>query len=453
MCESKSYPMKDTAHDAVTYLCDRLGEQYTRFVHPSGLKILVFPKQMHTVSAALGVRYGAQDTCFAVSGGEMRHYPKGVAHYLEHQLFTRPDGTTVDEEFSAMGADVNAWTNYEKTVYTAGAADHFEEVPKALLRFVLQPAFTEESVKKEQGIIAQEIRMVEDDPWEKLHRLTVSALYTHHPMQHGICGSEESIAEITPQILYDCYHAFYQPQNMYFVVCGATDAASIWQMVDRVMQELGPIEKQNVSRAYHGEYDRCLPVLQKNYGTANVSKPIFQIAWRDDLYPADTQARQAHILSMDVLSELLFSHAGVFYNRLLEENLITSAYSYGYTAMGGCAYHTIGGESDDPEAVYRIYCEVLQNFRKYGVSCADFERNRRVAYAGFVGDFDDTDDIADLLLEAEYDGCGCFDRLKAIDELTHQGVQELLARALDSAHTTLTVLMPNKVKETKGEQL
>ena len=440
---------KDTPTE--TYICDRLGEQYTRFTHPSGLSVLVFPKQMHTVSVAVGVRYGAQDTRFALDNGCVRYYPEGVAHYLEHQLFTRPDGGTVDEEFSAMGADVNAWTNYEKTVYTAGAADHFDQVPEALLRFVMQPVFTEKSVQKERGIIAQEIRMVEDDPWEKLHRRTMSALFSHHPMQRGICGSETSISRITPQTLYNCYYAFYQPTNMYLVVCGATDADAVRRMVDRVMSELPRMDSRGVKRASQVDYDRRIPVLQKRVGRASVSKPIFQIAWRDDCYPSDPSERQRHMLCMDVISELLFSHAGVLYNRLVEENLITAAYSYGYTAMESCAYHTIGGESDDPEAVYRIYCEVLDEFRKNAISYEDFERNRRVAYAGYVGDFDDTDDIADLLLDAESDGYGCFERLHLIDTLSHRQVQELFLQVLDKEHTTLTVLAPYQNMKTEGE--
>ena len=90
---------------------ERLREQYERFNHPSGLPILLFPKKSVTTYATLVVRYGAQDTLFTLDGVEYK-VPDGTAHFLEHKLFARPDGGDVNELFSALGADTNAWTTY-----------------------------------------------------------------------------------------------------------------------------------------------------------------------------------------------------------------------------------------------------------------------------------------------------------------------------------------------------
>ena len=427
------------------YHCERLGERYVRFRHASGLCVLMLPKQMHTLSAMLVVRYGAQDDRFAINGSPFHRYPGGVAHYLEHQLFTAEDGGTVDEFFSSRGAEVNAWTNWERTAYTVNATENVEEVLEMLLRFVTSPVFTDESVKKEQGIIAQEIRMVEDDPWETLHRSAMSALYPHHPITKGICGTERSISRITPQTLYDCYRAFYRFENMYLTVCGDMTQEELCTILDRALP-FDPDAKAlpPVRRGTDGSYDSRIPVLRSKKQKAGVSMPIFEIVWRDDAYPRDAAARLQRSLCMDVLSELLFSRAGVLYNRLVEKELITTNYSYGYTTMQNAAYHAISGESEDPAQILQLYADTLEEFRKNGISDADFERNRRVAYAGFISGFDDTEEIADLLADAEQDGCGVFDRLRAIDALTPQMIRELLNEALDMTHTTLAVVYPRK---------
>ena len=430
-----------------TISCERLGEHYVRFVHASGLPVLIFPKQMHTMSAMVVVRYGAQDVRFGTDGKAPHAYPAGVAHYLEHQLFTREDEGTVDEQFSSLGAEINAWTDYERTAYTVSTADHALTVLERLLTFVTHPTFTERSVQKEQGIITQEIRMVADDPWDALHRRAMAALYSHHPTVRGICGSERSISKITPEILYDCYHAFYVPENMYLVVCGDVTAEEVMAVVDRVL----PVKTDapRVRRTCFGEYDPRMPVLRSSQGEAGVSKPIFEILWRDDNCPHEPGARLQHAVAMDVLSEVLFSRAGVLYNSLLDDGLITMTYSYGYTTMQGIAYHCVSGESEQPQLVLERYFEIIDQIRQEGLSAADFERNRRVAYAGFVSEFDDTEEIADVMVDSEGDGVGVFDRLEMIEQLTQSELQERLCRTLDAAHTTLAVLYPQENEREK----
>ena len=66
------------------------------------------------------------------------------------------------------------------------------------------PWFTKESVDKEQGIIGQEIRMIEDDPENQVFYGMLEALYEHNPVRVSIAGTVESIAEITAETLYAC---------------------------------------------------------------------------------------------------------------------------------------------------------------------------------------------------------------------------------------------------------
>ncbi len=424
------------------FRCETLGEYYVRCVHKSGLTVVVYPKRMHTLSASLVVHYGAQDTRFSLGSRPPHVYPNGVAHYLEHQLFTREDGSTVDEQFSALGAEVNAWTNHEKTAYTISTTENILPALRALLQFVTHPTFTEASVKKERGIISQEIRMIQDDPWDALYRRSMATMYPHHPLSLSVCGSERSIARITPEILYECYHAFYRPALMDLIVCGDITAEQVLSVADEVLTAPPTDSVSLPRRGTDGSYQTRIPVLHRSACRANVAKPIFQIAWRDDEFIADPSERIVHTLAMDMISEILFSRAGPLYNRLLEDHWITPMYSYGYTAMKHLAYHTVSGESDEPERVWHMYRHVLEEKRKIGLTEEEFERNRRVAYAAFVSNFDDTEDIVDLLVDEKDGGCDVFAPLRALNRLTFQAVDRLFRRVLGERGTSMAVAFP-----------
>ena len=147
----------------ILHKSERLNEQYYEIKHRSGLRIFVFPKKFSTCYGVIGTDFGSVDDKFSVDGKEIS-LPAGTAHFLEHKLFECEDGISADEHFAALGAETNAYTAYSSTRYLFSATKNYEECLSELLHFVTHPYFTEENVKKEQGIIAQEIKMGEDNP-------------------------------------------------------------------------------------------------------------------------------------------------------------------------------------------------------------------------------------------------------------------------------------------------
>ena len=102
-----------------------------------------------------------------------------------------------------------------------------------LLDFVQEPYFTEETVEKEKGIIAQEITMYDDLPDWRLYFGTIENLFHEHPVKIDIAGTIESIDEITAEHLYECYETFYHPSNMVFFVVGAVDPEEMMEFIKK----------------------------------------------------------------------------------------------------------------------------------------------------------------------------------------------------------------------------
>ena len=177
---------------------------------PNGLQICVVPKPEHAKKYAFfATRYGGMDTRFCLDG-KWLDTPAGIAHYLEHKMFDTKEGNAL-QELAKNGAEPNAFTSNAMTGYYFDSTEHFEENLEILLSFVSIPYFTEESVAKEQGIIGQEIRMIEDNPDWQLYTRMMQALYQKSTARTSIAGTVESISHITAETLYDCHKAFYNP--------------------------------------------------------------------------------------------------------------------------------------------------------------------------------------------------------------------------------------------------
>ena len=421
------------------YASALLRERYFCMEHKSGLPIYVFPKELTTSYALFAVNYGSMDNHFQRRGDDAPVcVPDGIAHFLEHKLFENEDGSDSFARFAAIGADANAYTSYDRTAYLFSTTENFDEALEELLRFVTHPHFTDASVKKEQGIIAEEIRMYEDSPWERCFRILLESMYENCPVRINICGSESSIAKITPKLLYDCYRTFYNPANMILAVCGNVTPDEVMAVADRALPpdflpravERAPFEERtDVVRAYAED-------------TMQVSKPIFSIGIKDRVVADDPMERMRRDFCMALLDEILFSRAGDFYNDLFERGVITPSFGFGYSCSDRFAFHCLSGESDTPEVVLASLKEYLARVRREGISDEAFERCRRVMYSDEICAYDSSEEIANRLLSFAMDGLDMFSCPDVLQSITKCELEELLATAFDGDCFSMAVIRP-----------
>ncbi|HBF14103.1 MAG TPA: hypothetical protein DDW30_00175 [Clostridiales bacterium] len=420
-----------------------LREHYFEMRHPSGLPVYVFPKKLTTTYAILSTRYGAMDTSFRASDGNFITVPDGVAHFLEHKLFENPDGSDSFAKFSVWGADANAYTTANRTAYLFSCTEHFSEALEELLTFVTTPYFTPETVKKEQGIIAEEIRMYDDSPWDRCFQQLMEAMYAECGIRKNICGTERSIGEITDRLLYDCYRIFYQPCNMALVVCGDVTPEEVLAVCDRVLPQ--ETIRLPIERAPFTEPDTVS--RRRIEARMQVAKPLFTLGFKDPILPADPLARSRRYVAMNLLDEAIFSRAGALYSALFEEGLLTTSYSYSYSNTDRCAFHTVSGETDDPDAVEARIAAYLEQLVKTGIDADEIERARRVLYADELQSYDSTEEIANELLSYLFDGADLFGQPALIEDITADEVNALLPMLTRADLRCLSVIRPQEEPE------
>ncbi len=413
-----------------------LGERYYSCVHKSALPIYVFPKKMSTTYAMLAVKFGSVDN---IADGE--RFSDGVAHFLEHKLFANEDGSDSFERFSAFGADANAYTSHSRTVYLFSCTDEFEKSLAELLTFATHPYFTERSVKKEQGIIAEEIRMCHDDPYDRCYRNMLMGLYENHPVRIDICGSEKSVMGITAEELYRVYNAFYRLDNMALVVCGDVEPDEVLAVADKCLPG-APLAQKKISVPVTDEPARAASPHICVQG--QVAKPIFAIGVKDVAVPLDAAAAARRSAAMEILSEMLFSDTGELYNTLFDKGLISPEFSFGYSQSRDFGFLRISGEADDPEAVLSHIQAFLAEQRRKGLDEAEFLHCQRIEFAEYIKGFDSTEEIADNLVAFLFEGAELLSYGQVIQSVTFGEVCALFESFFDPSCFTLSQVRPKE---------
>ena len=434
--------MKMTDFKAAFYESGLLDERYRKFTHPSGLDIYVFPKKMSAKYALFGTKYGSVNNSFCVDGSDqVITVPDGIAHFLEHKLFFNEDGSDSFERFSDYGADANAYTSFNKTAYLFSCTDNFDKSLTELIDFVTHPYFTPESVASEIGIISEEIKMYDDSPGDRCFYGMLEGMYKSHSIRRNICGTEESISRITAPMLYDCYRAFYRPDNMMLIVCGDVSAEEVLTIAGERLENFKNPSKQV---KFINENSLEAPSAYKPYTEQRmqVAKPIFNIGFKDTDISDDPRERQRKDAVMSILDEMLFSRAGELYNSLFDKKLISPSMSYGYTMSQTFAYHSVAGESDDPRAVLDEIMAYIGRVRGEGLDKKDFERAKKVMYAEAVKCFDSVENIANSLFTFVCEGAEIFECAEIIGSIGFDEVEAAFKQAFDASTVTLSVVSP-----------
>ena len=351
-------------------------------------------------------------------------------------MFDLP-GRDVSAEFASMGASVNAFTSYDVTAYYFSCTEHFVENLKLLLEFVSTPYFTEESVEKERGIIDQEIGMNLDNPDSQIFEKLMPALFENHPVRVPILGTSETIRQITPENLYLCHRAFYNPANMTLCVVGDVDPDE----VARIAEECLPRESMPV-----GQKKMEWPeTMERPYETVTdrmeVAMPMFQLGFRCESVPNGPESIRQEVVG-DLAAEALFGESSKLYLRLYEDGLIDSSFGGGFECLDGCSMLLCGGDSDEPDTVCQMILEEAKRLAREGVEEEDFLRMKRSALGRRIRDLDSFDSTCFRLCAYHMSGVDYFCFPEVYLQVDAREIQQFLADVVRSDRGAVVTLYP-----------
>ena len=290
----------------------------------NGLKIYLVPmNNVNDYKVTYTTKYGSIDTKY-YKHNKLVTNPSGVAHFLEHKLFEQEDEEDVHAHFEKNSTYNNAFTSYTQTTYYCEGNKAFEDDLSFLIEFVNSPYFTEDNIKKEQGIIAEEINTRNDNYYIKLIEESKKGLFHHKCYKEQIAGTIDSISKITPKILYDCYNTFYVPNNMYIVVTGNFDKDKALEIINNKFSSITRSEeiKREIPEEQEEVYKKK-EIIKENVET---SKFIYSI--KIDISKNKKYNKIEKDLFLDLLTDTLLSNSSDFYIDNFENNNFTTLDTY-----------------------------------------------------------------------------------------------------------------------------
>jgi len=414
----------------------RLGEKLTRQTLPNGLETVVVHKPLYARKYAFfAARYGGMDLRFRQDGAWL-DTPAGIAHYLEHKMFDTEAGSA-SQTLAQNGASDNAFTSCDMTAYYFECTEKFYENLRILLSFVSVPWFTQESVDKEQGIIAQEIHMTEDDPDWRVYSNLMSCLYKDSPARIPVAGSVESIRQITPQTLYDCHKAFYTPANMILVCVGDIDPERVSAEAESILpRESGPV----IPRDY-GQEEAPVPAAREARMTMEVSMPMFLAGYKcRPSEGGEAELRQSII--GDLACDVLFGDSSPLYTRLYEEGVINGSLGGNFDMLPGAAYLYVGGDARDPRRVFDEITRQAEKLGREGIGEDFYQQIRRASYGSMIRSLNSFENIAVSMAEGHFRGFDYYRFPEVFESVAKEDVEAFLRENVTPERASLSLIDP-----------
>ena len=403
----------------------------------NGLTVALLPKkEFKEVYGSVTVQFGSVDTLVTEVDGDVKQYPGGIAHFLEHKLFEREDASDLMSAFTSLGADSNAFTSFTKTSYLFSATDHFLENLDLLDELVTSAHFTEDSILREQDIIQQEREMYQDDPDSCLFFSTLANLYPGTPLATDIVGSEESISQINLTNLQENFTRFYKPVNMSLFLVGNFDVDQVQDYFER--KELEDLDVKEVAREKLVLQD----VKQTDSMRMEVSSPKLAIGIRGKQDVAEDDCYRHHIL-LKLLFTMMFGWTSDRFQKLYESGKIDASLSLEVEVTSRFHFVMLTMDTKEPVALSHQFRKAIRNFTKdLDITEDHLDIIKREMFGEFFSSMNSLEFIA-----TQYDAFGqgetIFDLPKILQEITLEDVLDAGHHLIDDGDIVDFTIFPS----------
>ena len=408
----------------------------------NGLEIIIIPNEKTSKKKNYyfnyGTYYGALNNEFVpFSSTKMTKFPSGIAHFLEHKMFENEDGESTFDLFAKTGSYVNAYTSYKTTCYIVTGNKKMEENLEYLLTFVNTPYFTLENVKKEQGIILEEVNMNKDNP-DYLAYITLSKnLYKNLPYNIPVLGNEKSIMEITKEKLYTCYNTFYRPNNMFLVVGGAVDPNRVVNTVVNTLKRFKVVPSKGIKKKEYKESVKVVKEYEEIKAPIKIEKLVIGYKMTRGSFPIRNNVLLNLYLNMII--SLCFGASSLFREMTRKRHLVSKS-GYYFQDLGDIITFTVEADCINIDIYLKELDKYLTNL---DVLEDDLERLKKVWIASEVikTDYADTlvDNIVDDLINYHKIVTNYVDLIKSINITT---MKEII-KTLDFSNRALVKVIPD----------
>ena len=383
----------------------------------NGLTVFINKKTgFNKIYSSFVTNFGTYDIKFMpIDSDEYVEVPYGVAHFLEHKMFEMPNGIDASNLFFELGADSNAYTDYNTTAYIATCSSNFEKVIELLLDFVQTPYFTDENVEKEKGIIIEELKMYKDNPSDRLYNYLMKNMYKYNARKEDVVGSIESINSITKDILYMCYNTFYHPNNMYLCISGDVDVEKTFELIEKNQNKKNFIPYKPLKCKYTFENN----VVHKKSGSSymDIVIPRVSIGIKYPIFDFDKD----EMLKMECISKIIlenkFGFSSANYQYMLDNDLV-SGLSYTFLTDKCSSFLKFTANSYNTKEFVNYMKKELIKMKDFEIDEISFENLKKGLLGSFIKAFDNVEFVANDYIDYLFKNSNIFNIKEVMDSIT-----------------------------------
>ncbi|HHO56581.1 MAG TPA: insulinase family protein [Trueperaceae bacterium] len=311
----------------------------------NGLKIIAeHNPNLQTVAFGYFVNTGSRDETPEISG---------VSHFLEHMLFKgtqKRSPEDINREFDEIGANYNAYTNKEHTVFYGASLQEKSAELIDILTDMMRPALRESDFDLEKNVILEEIAMYEDRPDFKVFDIGMEHFYNNHPLGNSVLGTSQSITDLKIEQMRSYFEKRYASDNLYCVVAGNYNWDKVIEQISRLTANW---KVQDSKRLY--------PDFNYNFENKTVKNEKLNRS-HVALFSEGLAAQDKNRYAAVILANVLGGSSGRLYWALTDKGLVDSAsLSHDVSDQAGAFVGYISADPKELDNILDIYFKVLSD--------------------------------------------------------------------------------------------
>jgi len=409
---------------------------------PSGLRLVTESMpHVRSVTAGVWVTRGSRHEADAESG---------VAHFIEHMLFkgtTTRSAQDIAQTIDSIGGQLDAFTAKEHASYYIKVLDEHMQIAMDLLSdMVLRPALAPIEIGKEQSVILEEIKMVEDAPDDLVYEMFSQRFWSKHPLGRPILGTADTISSFSSAGLREYFARTYVAPNIVIAAAGHLEHERLRDMVARVFADLPertPTDITEPPAITPGLFERHKDIEQSHICVGTPAYP-----------QAHTQRHAVYVLNTILggsMSSRLFQHIreerGLAY--AVFSNLTTYSDAGTITVYAGCA-------NDKVAEVIELTLAELRELRDREVPADELRRAKDHLKGSLMLSLENTSSrMAHLARQELYFGrhFTLDETLVSIEAVTAEDVQRVAVDLFQDSGLVATVVGPKGARPLTEDRL
>lgn len=323
---------------------------------PNGLRLITVPTDYpNLVALYIVVQTGSRN--------EVEAGKSGYAHFFEHLMFRGSENFTADQReeiFKRAGADTNAYTSDDRTVYHAVfSKEDLDKIMEMEADRFQRLKYSPEQYKTEAGAVRGEYDKNSASPFSKLYEKLRETAFNKHTYAHTTMGYIKDIEDMPNQYDYSWqfYNRYYRPEYSTIVVVGDVQRDNVLAMVNKYF---GSWKRGNYVPQIPSEPAQTAP-RQAHVDWASPTLPYLVVAYRGPAFSDETKDKAA----LDLLASIAFGENSDIYQRLVLKEQKVDFISPSFDDQIDGELFAIFSRVKEQKDVDYVRDQILATFKRY----------------------------------------------------------------------------------------